>query len=176
MSTYSDSGSLRPLTRGSTAPSSPSISESGTAVESNGRSPSRNCSVYEDCKLNYEYNGVAKTPEKPCHGWPELTDHIVKNPGFESFQSFRDLNIKSLLYFQAELCSLRRQLHELEWKDHRSGNFSHAEHLCANVEFLVDSEFGQTKRGGKQMRLVKRIRAVLKEYSNILISNCCDVR
>jgi hypothetical protein len=36
------------------------------------------------------------------HGWPCLAELMFKHPGFESFQAFRDLRIKSLLYYQAE--------------------------------------------------------------------------
>jgi hypothetical protein len=159
--------SFRPLTHGSIAPSSPSIAESDeTAVEPNGQSSSRECSDCLKCKLTIDYTDTNQTPREPCHGWPQLTELMVKNPGFESFQTFRDLNIKSLLYYQAELCSLRKQLHKLEWKDHRTGKLPHAEEFCANIEFLVQSADDKQKRK-KQIDLVKQIRVVLKEYSKL---------
>src|SRR6266496_2111991 len=56
---------------------------------------------------------------RPLHGWPELAKTIEKYPDFEAFPTFRDLNIKSLLYYQCQLSQLREELHEIEWMDHR---------------------------------------------------------
>jgi hypothetical protein len=170
MSYYAES--IRPLTQGSIAPSSVSISESGeTAVDSIAQSPSTKCSIFHECTQTFGYDDPqdpGKNLDRPCHGWPELAKVIVQNPGFESFQVFKDLNIKSLLYYQAELVSLRTQLHSLEWNDHRTGNFLNSDELCANVAFLVSSEFGTSKKGQRQMKLVRKMRGVLKEYSKIL--------
>lgn len=178
MSLYSES--MLPLTQGSPVPSSPSISGSAeTAVESIAQSVSTSCQVSPQCTRTFRRNDKqdpANKLDEPCHGWPQLVDLMVKSPGFESFQTFRDLNIKSLLYYQAELVSLRKRLHAIEWKDHRAGNFDNSGELCANVEFLLQSEFSEHPRGPNQMKLVKKMRRVLKEYSKIpdhLWSDAC---
>jgi hypothetical protein len=86
---------------------------------------------------------------------------MVDQPGLESFQPFRDLNIKSLLYYQAELVQLRQDLHALEWEDHRKGGG--AVLLCENVDkLLASAQFSE------QLSKVKEIRGVLKEYSKKL--------
>ncbi|PMD50099.1 uncharacterized protein K444DRAFT_637527 [Hyaloscypha bicolor E] len=150
MSTYAESTGplLHSSTRSSYTPSSPSLSESGTAVESIARSPSTKCDVLPQCGQVFDRHD-RQNPEKnlgfPCHGWPALVKLMAESPGFESFQVFRDLNIKSLLYYQAELVSLREKLHEVEWKDHRSGDFQFSDELCARVDFLISTDSGTLK-------------------------------
>ena len=105
--------------------------------------------------------------EKPCHGWPSVVNIMVKNPGFASFQAFRDLHIKSLLYYQAELVSMREEIHGIEWEDHDRGGFADSEKLSEDAEFLLQTEsnFTSQDKGSKQIRKIKDMRKVLKEYS-----------
>lgn len=106
-----------------------------------------------------------------CHGWPALVDVMVKYRSFESFQAFPDLNIKSLLYYQAELVALRSQLHELEWQDHRTPG--KASIFCGNVQSLLLSRYSTEKEkeegANAQLEKIKEIREVLKEYSESLV-------
>jgi hypothetical protein len=92
---------------------------------------------------------------------------MVNNPDFESFQDFRDLHIKSLLYYQAQLVKMREELHKLEWEDHAEGSFKFHEKLSKNVGFLLktETEFPPGDEGSKQMLKIKEMRMVLKEYS-----------
>jgi hypothetical protein len=90
---------------------------------------------------------------------------MANTPDFATFARFRDLNVKSLLYYQAELTSLRQQLHRIEWRDHRIGTFPHSGDLTENLNFLILSEFSETKTGQRQMKLVRKMRGLLKEYS-----------
>lgn len=96
------------------------------------------CTISDAC-WNYDEeddeHDASYDLKQPCHGWPELVNLMVQNPHFESYQAFRDLNIKSLLYYQAELVQLRRDLHGIEWRDHRKGGVS--TRLCANVRSLL---------------------------------------
>jgi hypothetical protein len=117
-------------------------------------------------------SGVEEWPPKrnldiPCHGWPQLASFMVKNPSLESFQSFRDLHIKSLLYYQAELVKIREDLHKLEWEDHSDGTLKYSEMMSRRVDFLFRSEkeFAPGEEGGKQMLKIREMRKMLKEYS-----------
>jgi hypothetical protein len=103
----------------------------------------------------------------PCHGWPDLANIMSQNPGFESFQAFRDLHIKSLLYYQAQLVELRQDIHKLEWKDHSEADFPLHERLSKSVDFLLktESNAGSNSERSKQIVKVKEMRNVLKEYS-----------
>ncbi|KAJ8065317.1 hypothetical protein OCU04_006008 [Sclerotinia nivalis] len=60
-----------------------------------------------------------KDPEKPLPGWPLVSKLIAKYPDLEAFKAFRDLNVKSLLYYQAELENLRMKLHQAEYNEYR---------------------------------------------------------
>lgn len=134
---------------------SPTFSTADTTIDSSDQ-----C---ETCKASpKDYPENAKTDlQKPCHGWPQLVKAMVNYPCFECFQPFRDLNIKSLLYYQAELVQLREELHALEWEDHRKGEDS--SDLCANVKNLRKAE------GQEQLEKVKEIRNVLKDYNAALL-------
>jgi hypothetical protein len=129
-------------------------------------------------------------PEKPCHGYPALASFMFNNPGFESFQAFRDLHIKSLLYYQGQLYNLREDLHSLEWEDHDRETFKNHEKVSKNVKYLFKREpipatggahiargtenlsTSESERArvvtddkDKQVRKVEEMRKVLKDYS-----------
>jgi len=94
---------------------------------------------------------------------------MFRNPGFESFQAFRDLNIKSLLYYQAELVGIREELLKVEWKDHINGGFEDSDQLCERVDTLLLTETKDGKeKAERQIQLIKKMRRVLKEYSKII--------
>jgi len=157
-------GSLAPEQQ-SEYPSPISISPSGTTAVPGSPATSHTCCT--ECTQT-PYDKI-EDPEDdptlpPVHGWPELAKLISHHPGFEAFQAFRDLNVKSLLYYQAELADLRKDLHKVEWEDHRRG-VDRAEGLCRRVDWLLLSEFDKNKQAQEQMRLMRRIREVLKEYS-----------
>jgi hypothetical protein len=108
------------------------------------------------------------------HGWPELAKAIETYADFEAFPAFRDLNIKSLLYYQCELTALRKELHELEWDDHRNPQLEDAETFNSRADFLVysqsqgdaDDEHEEHEEAAqKQMDLINKIRIVLEKYS-----------
>ncbi|RAL60735.1 hypothetical protein DID88_009841 [Monilinia fructigena] len=86
--------------------------------------------------------------EKPLPGWPLVSKLIAKYPDLEAFKAFRDLNIKSLLYYQAELQNLQMKLHRAEYNEYRMG-----EQECKS----------------KQVKIMKQIRVVLKDYNDALL-------
>ncbi|KAH8598741.1 hypothetical protein B0O99DRAFT_566099 [Bisporella sp. PMI_857] len=109
---------------------------------------------------------------QPLPGWPNLARIITDNPGLEAFQSFRDLNIKSLLYYQAELHQLRAKLHNQEWTDlegHRKFTDCEEEFLNESVEHLLESKYKQDRLARKQFDLITEIREVLEKYNAALI-------
>lgn len=169
---YSDSSrSSGLLIQGPFPPYSPPLSEADTAVDPLPRPSSNACKcTRQNCKGKIKFDfGDERDPagrlDEPCHGYPELAYLIVKHPGFESFQVFRDLQIKSLLYYQAQLAELRERLHKVEWDDHRSGT-GKAETWCADITTLMEPEEGEDT---EQIDLIKEIRGVLKEYNKALL-------
>ncbi|PQE03097.1 hypothetical protein CJF31_00011630 [Rutstroemia sp. NJR-2017a BVV2] len=109
----------------STASSSP------TACSSTGSTSEK---PPEPCEANRDYGDPH---ENPLLGWPSVTQLIVKHPDFEAFQIFKDLNIKSLLYYQAELEELRRRLHILEHEDPINGESPDAKYWAQNLSSFV---------------------------------------
>jgi hypothetical protein len=150
---------------------SPTFSAAPTAHSS---SPSFDpCKIDDTCRYYNEDDprDASKNLKQPCHGWPKLVEVMVENSSFESFQAFRDLNIKSLLYYQAELVQLRKELHALEWKDHRKGGDS--SELSSNVRSLLltkpdDDDDDDDDDAQEQFNKLREIRKALKEYSKSL--------
>lgn len=111
---------------------------------------------------------AAENVERPLPGWPEVSKLIANTPDFEAFQPFRDLNIKSLLYYQAELILLRKKLHQAEYDDSRrrdNDKVKHAPEFARDLERLIESGESDDPELKIQWELIKEIRGVLKEYS-----------
>jgi hypothetical protein len=90
-------------------------------------------------------------------GWPQLAEVMAKTPDFAALPRFRDLNIKSLLYYQVELTKLRNKLRVQEYEDSlKSGDTGR---FAERAEYLVDNQ------ESPQFTIIKDIRRVLKEYS-----------
>jgi hypothetical protein len=98
-------------------------------------------------------------------GWPGLARLLAVNTDLQAFPTFTELNIKSLLYYQAELVILEKDLHEVEWRDQRDTTGAHNE-LSQRVDFLISSDDDGDNRARMQIKLIKRIRVVLDKYSN----------
>lgn len=105
--------------------------------------------------------------EKPLPGWPLVSKLIGKYPELEAFKAFRVLNIKSLLYYQAELIDLQKDLHQAEYKEFRQGDndgITDASLMAENLGYyLLNARM--EKPNSKQVQLMKEIRVVLKDYS-----------
>jgi hypothetical protein len=103
---------------------------------------------------------LAEDLTRPLHGWPQVAKLVSEVPQFEAYQTFRDLHVKSLLYYQAELVSLRKELHAVEYEDARSSRSEFAE----NLDFLFASGSNEDPNLRRQWTLITKIRKVLKEY------------
>ena len=130
------------------------------------RAPTCDCCYFDGSTTN-----PAEDLTRPLHGWPRIAKLISEQSDFEAFDPFKDLQIKSLLYYQAELDDLRKDLHQQEWIDFRTGRFENADQLGERVDSLLATERndGVTYYAKDQMKLVGRIRVVLKEYSMALL-------
>jgi hypothetical protein len=99
--------------------------------------------------------------DEPVKGWPQLAFFIARNPKLAAFSRFGDLNVKSLLYYQAQLIRLRKKLHLQEKRDEEGGNEA-TKDFANRADSLVVSE------GSAQWKLITEIRLLLKEYSGFL--------
>jgi len=93
--------------------------------------------------------------EHSVQGWPQLAQLMASTPDFAAFPRFRDLNVKSLLYYQCELNILREKLNKLEHRD-KAENKSYAEY----AEDLIDEG-----TSSEQFQTMSTIRKTLNAYS-----------
>ncbi|OAG06479.1 uncharacterized protein CC84DRAFT_1164742 [Paraphaeosphaeria sporulosa] len=122
-------------------------------------------SISSDSENEGDEDGIrtvkGKLPDDAVEGWPQLAQLMADQPEFAAFPRFRDLNVKSLLYYQVELNSLRKKLHRLEHADKahpRNQDYS----LYADT--LVNES-----NASEQLKTMKTIRGVLKEYNEALL-------
>jgi hypothetical protein len=98
-------------------------------------------------------------------GWPALAKMIAENSSLEAFQAFRDLHVKSLLYYQAELVLLRNKLHAVEFEDSKTGetrDIKGASEFRTDLASLLASRDNKDPKMCKQWTLITQIRGVLK--------------
>ncbi len=120
-----------------------------------------------------DIDAASEDVKRPVPGWPLLAKIIAGKPDLEAFPSFTDLNIKSLLYYQAELVWLRRKLHEAEYEDYRktdSGEPASRFHYDLDFLFTVRDNEDDPQDWPEQWKLMERIRVVLEKYSKQLQS------
>jgi hypothetical protein len=97
----------------------------------------------------------------PIPGWPALARRVANTPDFQAFPSFTDLNIKSLLYYQAQLILLRKKLHKVEFKDYYNSNDEDLpSRFAEDLQYLIEG-----KGNPEQWDLIEQIRTVLDRYS-----------
>ena len=118
---------------------------------------------------------VAKWP--PVAGWPMVSSFMAKRPDLASSSRFSDLNVKSLLYYQAQLTSLRKQLHIQEHDDKRGygyafndgeeGKYEGHDEDAARIgaEEVAEGEvFQETRRVEKELKETRREQAKEDAY------------
>ncbi|KAE9364222.1 hypothetical protein N431DRAFT_421083 [Stipitochalara longipes BDJ] len=125
-------------------------------------SANRASSFSSDGDEDGDEDDYSEVPEDPVEGWPHVAQLMSKTPDFAAFSRFRDLNIKSLLYYQAQLTTLRKELHEQEYEDKRGAD-EQAGKFASRADFLMKAE------GAAQLKLIKEIREVLTEYNAALL-------
>ena len=92
-------------------------------------------------------------------GYPKFAGRMELIPEIAIFRRFGALNAQNLLYLQAQLVYLERQLRDCEKADNANG---HEDYAVDWFWLQRSAEDGD----GTQWDLVKEIRKVLKEYSN----------
>ena len=96
---------------------------------------------------------------QPARGYPKIARKMAEFSDFATFRRFRALNMKNLLYFQAELARKELQLHRAEIGDNRLGGI---EKQTGLIDWKWLHEFNED-----QWKTVTDIRKVLKEYSKL---------
>jgi hypothetical protein len=128
--------------------------------------PPKNSFTSTKAELPEDWEDVQKDIRRPVPGWPKVALQMSDTPDFAAFSRFRTVNIKSLLYYQAEIIKLQKKLHIQEWEDHRLGDEDAQEYAKCADDLIDSAEDGD----GVQWQLVKDLRVLLKEYSKSTIS------
>jgi hypothetical protein len=118
---------------------------------------------------------LANNVNYPVPGWPRLARIVAEKPDLESFPTFADLSIKSLLYYQAELIYLRKELHEAEWEDHRHpeepDNFF--SDYSKDLDLFIlgrEQALYREEEPPRQWVILERIRTTLEKYRKLVLN------
>ncbi|KAJ4304772.1 hypothetical protein N0V90_000300 [Kalmusia sp. IMI 367209] len=150
-STEDGQSSLSPTATAVNSPATPHFPQG--AARSDSCVSSSDSSDSDDEDDDESENG--NLPKDSIQGWPQLAQLMAKTPDFAAFPRFRDLNVKSLLYYQCELNSLQEKLHRLEYADKANGK-----DFATDADELIDEG-----TASEQFRTMQKIRKVLKEYN-----------
>jgi hypothetical protein len=100
---------------------------------------------------------------KLTDGYPKLAEHMGNAPEISIFRRFEALNRQNLLYLQAELTGLERQLRIIEAESANCDSTDPKSRYSRDWEWM---NIKDEKTGvNPQWQLFLRIRGVLKEYS-----------
>ena len=99
-------------------------------------------------------------------GYPKLSGRMGMVPEMAIFRRFGALNAQMLLYMQSELIHLEEELRKLELEDSRSEQ-SYKSKYSRDCFFLHNST---TEGDDRQLGLVLKIKAKLKEYSKHMVA------
>lgn len=86
------------------------------------------------------------------HGWPKLAHKMAVNTEFAAFSRFRDLNTRTLLFYQAQINLIRTKILQAEEEEEESVNIVRYSHLVDETE----SDYH---------KLLMELRGLLREYS-----------
>lgn len=122
-----------------------------------------------------------------------LANTMAKHPAMQIFRRFSDLNVKSILYYEAELAFLAEELEEVEGKDHQTSDLlrERFEGQWLSLAYGDDTSMpvvGQAPSGGMiedppdeaengsrlQWKLICRVRKVLDAYCKMDTINSVD--
>jgi hypothetical protein len=116
---------------------------------------------------NQENDVWDPVPDLPA-GYPKLAGFFACIPNAASFRRFNALNMRRLLYLQAELCHLEFELLEIEKEDADCSDENERKTYARDWAAFESSARAERKPGeelSKQWDLKGKIDTILKEYS-----------
>lgn len=106
-------------------------------------------------------NAASRLPSSPPPGYPKFAELMNVIPETTIFRRFGALNALNLLYLQAELIHIERDLRDTQISDNQSPE-GYKSLYARNWYFLENSEQDGDK---EQLQLVERAREKLEKYS-----------
>lgn len=107
---------------------------------------------------------LAAEQEEPPHGYPQVATFMGDHPEMAMVRRFRGLNARNLLYLQAELVQIEKELLKCERDDANNKVDRYKQYYALDYKFLAAQEPGNT-----QLDLILKMRVKLKEYNDVLI-------
>ncbi|KAI0434246.1 hypothetical protein F5Y09DRAFT_297000 [Xylaria sp. FL1042] len=104
-------------------------------------------------------------------GWPRLAQMLAETPELESFRRFRELNVKTLLYYQAEIAELEADLIKAEDIDRGKKSSGQWEGNYARLAYRMVRSRDLPNVDTKQCDIVLKIRERLREYNSALLQH-----
>ena len=103
--------------------------------------------------------------DKLVAGYPKLAGRMGLSPELAIFRRFGGLNVRTLLYMQAELVYLENELQKCELDDSHAASQDYRSRYRRNWFWLKESVQHPEGVQSRQVRLVLEIKEKLKEYS-----------
>ena len=97
---------------------------------------------------------------EPPHGYPQVATFMGDHPEMAMVRRFRGLNARNLLYLQAELVQIEKELLKCERDDANNKIDPYKPYYALDYKFLAIPQPGNI-----QLELILKMRAKLKEYS-----------
>ena len=107
------------------------------------------------------------TQPKIIDGYPKLAEHMGSAPEISIFRRFESLNRQNLLYLQAELTTLERELRNIEAESASCDTADPRSLYARDWEWM--NIIDEKSNMNPQWQLFLRIRTILKEYSKQLV-------
>jgi len=126
----------------------------------------------EFSKKNLDKLAKKSDDAPPEAGWPRLARELTETLCFESFCRFRELNVKNLLYYQAEIAEMEVKLRKFEKEDWAKSDGFYGRNPSIMLQAKdeknasVDEENASVDEES-QSKLVLEIRKRLKQYSKM---------
>ncbi|PYH84543.1 hypothetical protein BO82DRAFT_399378 [Aspergillus uvarum CBS 121591] len=99
-------------------------------------------------------------PARKTKGYDELAMFMARDPPSLIFRRFDELNIKNLLYLQAELTSYEVKLQKIVDRENENG------HVTVEDDYIVPKMM--TDANNRRWELILQIRKVLTQYNTAL--------
>jgi hypothetical protein len=97
---------------------------------------------------------------EPPHGYPQVATFMGDHPEMAMVRRFRGLNARNLLYLQAELVQIEKELLKCERDDANNKADPYKPYYALDYKILAEQEPRNT-----QLDLILKMRVKLKEYS-----------
>jgi hypothetical protein len=112
--------------------------------------------------------------------YSKLSAFMARYPEIAIFRTFADLNVKNILYYEAELAHLERELQEVEKRDAACGTSPRQNYGTRWIKMQAGLEWPEicqeprqnTQGDERQWRMIVQIRKVLEKYSGSIESKC----